>query len=64
MTPKASNFNRQLSNRKTSSYIAPANKEISWLSLDEKLQRFELPLHGGDMMMATPTGQEFGAQSK
>jgi hypothetical protein len=64
MTVKVSNFNRQLSNRKTSSDIAPGKKEISWLSLDEKLQRFELQLHGGEMMMETPKGQEFGAQIK
>jgi hypothetical protein len=64
MTAKVSNFNRQLTNRKTSSDIAPGNKEVNWLSLDEKLQRFELPLHGGEMIMDTPLGQEFGAQSK
>jgi hypothetical protein len=64
MTAKVSNFNRQLSNRKTSSDTAPGNKEMSWLSLDEKLQRYELHLHGGELMMDTPMGQEFGAQTK
>jgi hypothetical protein len=62
MTAKVSSFNRQLSNRDASFDIALGNKEMSQLSLDEKLQCFELQLHGGEMMIDTPMGQEFGTQ--
>jgi hypothetical protein len=44
--------------------VNSVNENLTLFLMIEKLQRFDLQLHGGELIADQPLGKEFGAQSK
>jgi hypothetical protein len=64
MTAIATNTNQLSLSDTVPSSVTLLSDEPTQSSMIEKLQRFDLQSHGGEMMSDKPIGREFAAKSK